>query len=70
MHARQATVLCAGAWSGQLLDRALRCSSYTQLITPLRGHLLHLPAAAVPSMKLAHGMMETAYCAVRALLQA
>jgi glycine/D-amino acid oxidase-like deaminating enzyme len=70
VHARQATVLCAGAWSGQLLDRALRCSSYTQLITPLRGHLLHLPAAAVPSMKLAHGMMETAYCAVRALLQA
>lgn len=64
VHARQATIVCAGAWAGQLLDRALSCSTYTQLITPLRGHLLHVPAAAVSGVKLAHGIMETAYCAV------
>jgi glycine/D-amino acid oxidase-like deaminating enzyme len=64
IHARRATVLCAGAWSGQLLDRALGCSTYAQLITPLRGHLLQIPAAAARGLKLARGVMETAYCAV------
>lgn len=64
VFARRATVLCAGAWSGQLLDRMLGCSNYSRLITPLRGHLLQIPAAAAHGVPhLTHGLMETKYCA-------
>lgn len=60
-------VLCAGAWSGQLLDAILPPPSpasgamaYRDIITPLRGHLLQIPASeGVPQLR--HGVMECKY---------
>lgn len=64
-------VLCVGAWAGQLLDAALvggGNGGWGRLITPLRGHLLQISAAAAHSVpRLTHGLMETAYTAVRFL---
>jgi hypothetical protein len=63
-------VLCAGAWSGQLLDAILPPPSpasgamaYRDIITPLRGHLLQIPASeGVPQLR--HGVMECKYTKV------
>lgn len=69
--AGRAVVLCVGAWAGQLLDAALvggGGGGWGRLITPLRGHLLQISAAAAHSVpRLTHGLMETAYTAVRFL---
>lgn len=65
IHAALGTVVCAGAWAGQLLDAAAGTADfYTRLITPLRGHLLQLPAAAAGGVLLRRGVMEMQYLKV------
>ena len=66
VNAALGTVVCAGAWAGQLLDAAAAAGDhYAHLITPLRGHLLQLPASAAPAIpRLRRGAMETRYLKV------
>lgn len=66
VNAALGTVVCAGAWAGQLLDTAAAAGGhYARLITPLRGHLLQLSASAAPGVPRLHrGAMETQYLKV------
>lgn len=66
--------MCAGAWSGILLDGVVSSGNssssnrYENMITPLRGHLLQIPASDdVPRLR--HGAMECKYVKVGMLTQ-
>jgi hypothetical protein len=68
VKAKEAVVIAAGAWTGELVYKAAPKSSpkWLSAIRPRKGHLLELVAGAdgaLPSVK--HGLMEIGYAKVR-----
>ncbi|KAJ9533393.1 hypothetical protein QJQ45_026374 [Haematococcus lacustris] len=60
LRARNATIVAAGAWSGELLSQATGQPCYQRALQPRKGHLLQLPRPQ-DMPPLSHGAMEMAY---------
>ncbi|GAX84703.1 hypothetical protein CEUSTIGMA_g12125.t1 [Chlamydomonas eustigma] len=59
-HARLATVVASGVWSGQLMASLTGDTVWGKLLQPRRGHLIEVaPPPGMPPIK--HGMMEMSY---------